>query len=152
MTGALLLPHNELVLAAWIQAVLGQVGGVGSKLPGDAASWAQSGFVQIAVVGGSSSPYMPLKSPVFGVKCTAVAPNGGRQPVWDQANQLAERIRAACFTAQQAPQEVTLPSGYQHAAVRSAYLLNEPRRVGGDDSAFARYVFDLQMHWTAVAL
>lgn len=151
MTAALLLPHNELVLEAWIQAVLGQVGGVGSKLPGDASSWAKSGFVQIAVVGGSSSPYMPVKSPVFGVKCTAVAPNG-RRPPWDQANQLAERIRAACFTAQQLPVEVALPDGYQHAAVRSAYLLNEPRRFGGDDSAYARYVFDLQMHWTAVAL
>jgi hypothetical protein len=147
----LLLPNNELVLAAWIQAVLNQVGGVGSNLPSDETSWKDTGFVQIAVVGGSSSPTMPVKSPVFGVKCTAVAP-GSRRPPWDQANQLAERIRAGCFTAQQAPLEVTLPDGYEHAAVRSAFLLTEPRRLGGDDSAYARYQFDLQMHWSAVAL
>lgn len=147
----LLLPTNELVASAWIQAVLNQVGGVGSKLPGDQASWKDTGFVQIAIVGGSSSPTMPVKSPVIGCKCTAVNP-GGRLPPWDQANQLAERIRAGCFTAQQAPLEVTLHAGYMHAAVRSAFLLNEPRRLGGDDSAYARYQFDLQMHWTAVAL
>lgn len=147
----LLLPNNELVLEAWLKAVLNQTGGVGSNLPADQTSWKDTGFVQIAVVGGSSSPYMPIKSPVFGLKCTAVNP-GGRRPPWDQANQLAERIRAACFTAQQAPQEVTLPSGYEHAAARSAYLLTEPRRLGGDDSAYARYQFDLQMHWSGVAL
>lgn len=147
----LLLPNNELVAAAWLQTVLNQVGGVGSNLPGEPDSWKDTGFVQIAVVGGSSSPTMPIKSPVIGCKCTAVNP-GGRRPPWAQANELAERIRAACFTAQQAPQEVTLPAGYEHAAVRSAFLLTEPRRLGGDDSAYARYQFDLQMHWTAVAL
>jgi hypothetical protein len=151
MSATLLLPNNELVASAWIQTVLNQVGGVGSKLPGDQSSWKDTGFVQITVVGGSSSPYMPLKSPVIGCKCTAVNP-GGRFPPWDQANQLAERIRGACFTAQQAPQLVALPSGYEHAAVRSVYLLNDPKRLGGDDSAYARYQFDLQMHWTGVAL
>jgi len=138
--------NNELVAVAFLQAILGQTGGVGARLPGDTASWATTGFVQIGVVGGSPNVYGPLRRPVIEVKATAIAP-ASKQPPWYQANDLAERILAGCYDAYQAPVQTILPPGFENAFVQSAYALTEARRLGGDDSNIARYTFDLQLNW-----
>lgn len=144
--------NTDLVAVAFLKSVLGWSGGIaaGSDLP-DAASWPADGFVQVTSgIGGSSSIYVPRKSPVVSVKCWARSGTNSRRPPWNRANALAERIRAACFDAYSKPVGVTLPAGYPGAAVRSAYLLTEPRRLPGDDSSYACFQFDMQLHWTEV--
>ncbi len=150
MTTPVLHPNAELVGIAFIKALLGWTSNVGIKLPGD-DSWAELGFVQVRTVGGSSSPYVPIKSPVLGLKCWARNAGNSRQPPWNKAANLAETIRAACFAAYQHPVTVALPAGYPAGAVRTAYFLREPMPLPGDDSAYACYQTDLALHWTTGA-
>jgi hypothetical protein len=146
MPGALDRANSELVAVAFLQAVLGQSGGVGAKLPGDTSSWADTGFVKILGLGGSPNPYAPLRRPVLDIQAKWIALNS-KQPPWAKAAALAERIIAGCYGAYQQPVEAVLPDGYEHAFVQSAYALTEPRRVGGDDSNIATFQFDLQLNW-----
>lgn len=138
--------NSELVAAAFLQSILGQSGGVGARLPGDTASWADTGFVQISVVGGSPNVYGPLRRPVLDVRAKWIAP-ASKQPPWYLANDLGERILAGCYGAYQSPVEAILPSGFEKAFVQSAYALTEMRRMGGDDSNIATFQFDLQVNW-----
>lgn len=146
MPATLKKANSELVAAAFLQALLGQAGGVGAKLPGDTASWAQTGFVQIAGVGGSPNVYAPLRRPVFDVRARWIAPSS-KQPPWNQAADLAERIIAGFYGEQGEPRLVVLPAGFERAFVQSAYALTEPRRIGGDDSNIATFQFDMQLNW-----
>jgi hypothetical protein len=142
--------NTDLVAVAFIKTILDWTGNVGADLP-DAASWDPDGFVQVTSgIGGSSSIFVPMRSPVVSVKCWARAAANSRRPRWNQANKLAEAIRAGCFTAYREPVGVTLPAGYPGAAVRTAYLLTEPRRLPGDDSSYACFQFDMQLNWTEV--
>jgi hypothetical protein len=138
--------NTDLVTVALIQAILGQSGGVGAKLPGDAASWAKTGFVQIVTVGGTPNVYAPLRRPVVDVRAKWITPNS-KQPDWFAANALAERILAGLWGQSGEPREVVLPAGFERAFVQSAYALTEPRRIGGDDSSIATYQFDMQINW-----
>lgn len=139
--------NNDLVCVGFLKAILNQTGGVGLDLPGD-TSWAATGFVQVLTgVGGTSDIYTPQRHPVIGVKCWAQKP-GGRKPPWEQANNLAETIRAACQGRYHTPVGVGLPAGYPPVLVHDAYALTDPRRVLGDDSSYAGFQFDLQLHWT----
>lgn len=145
--------NTDLVAVSFIKSLLNQTGGVGTELPGrtqgQPESWASTGFVQVTSgVGGSSDIYTPQKSPVVGVKCWAVAPGNRRVP-WQMANNLAETIRNACYGAYRNPVAVALPTGYPSVLVQAAYLLTEPRRLPGDDSNYACYQFNLQLHWKA---
>lgn len=139
--------NNDLVAVGFLKAILDQTGGVGLDLPGD-ASWADTGFVQVtAVVGGSSDIYTPQRHPVVGVKCWAQK-QASKRPPWQQANNLAETIRAGCQGRYHSPVVPVLPAGYPPVLVHDAYALSDPRRVLGDDSSYAGYQFDLQLHWT----
>lgn len=143
--------NSELVAVAFIQSILGQPGGVGARLPGDTSSWAKTGFVKLAVVGGSPNVYGPLRRPVVDVQAKWIAPNSV-QPPWYLANDLAERILAGCYGAYQNPVEAILPAGFERALVQSAYALTEARRMGGDDSNIATFQFDLQLNWVGGGL
>lgn len=144
-----LFANNDLVTVAFLKAALGVAGGVGLELPGD-TSWTDTGFIQVTtVVGGTSDIYTPQRHPVMGVKCWAQKVSG-RRPPWQQANQLAEQIRAACRGRFASPVSPVLPTGYAPVLVHDAYALTDPRRVLGDDSAYAGYQFDLALHWTPV--
>ncbi len=152
MTTIIAHANTDLVAVALLRTLLGWSGGVaaGSDLP-DAANWPAEGFVQVTSgIGGSPSVNVPRRSPVVSVKCWARPPKNSRRPPWNEANALAERIRAGCFDAYHKPVGVTLPAGYPSAAVRTAYLLTEPRRLPGDDSSYACFQFDMQLHWTEV--
>lgn len=147
MTATLKRANSDLVAVAFLQAVLGQSGGVGAKLPGDTASWATTGFVKLQGVGGSPDPYAyGLRRPMFDVQAKWIAPTS-KQPPWFKANDLAERIIAGCYGAYSQPVEAILPAGFERCLVQSAYPLTEPRRLGGDDSDIATYQFDLQINW-----
>jgi hypothetical protein len=47
---------------------------------------------------------------------------------------------------------VTLPAGYEQAIVDTAYLMNHPTQIGGDDSAFACFGFDVRLSWRGLGL
>lgn len=145
-----LYPNTDLVAAAFLKAILNRTSGVGADLPGD-DSWIADGFVQVTSgIGGSSSVNVPRVSPVVSVKCWARNAGNSYRPPWNKSNNLAESIRAGCFAAYQSPVTAVLPRGYPAASIHAAYLLTEPRRIPGDDSAFACHQFDMQLHWTAV--
>lgn len=148
-TSTLKSANSELVVAAFLQQLLGQSGGVGAKLPGDTATWAQTGFVQIAGVGGSPNLYAPLRRPVIDVRARWIAP-ASKQPPWNRAADLAERIIAGFYGEQAEPRLVVLPAGFERALVQSAYAVTEPRRLGGDDSNIATFQFDAQINWVGV--
>lgn len=145
-----LLANNDLVAVAWIKAALGLTGGVGTELPGDTSTWAASGFIQVGpVVGGASSAYNSQRAPVLSIECWAVTPNS-RRPPWGAANTLAERVWAACGAVPTSNRAVTLPAGFPKVMVHGAVALTDPRRIYGDDSAFAHYQFDVSLTWKAV--
>lgn len=143
--------NSELVAVGFLKNILDQGDGIGAKLPGDVSSWASTGFVQIAVVGGSPDVYGPLRRPVIDVRAKWIAP-ASKQPPWYAANDLGERILAGCYAAYQNPVEAIMPAGFEKAFVQSAYALTEMRRMGGDDSNVATFQFDLQINWVGGGL
>lgn len=145
MTAPPVVPTTDLVAVAWLRGVPGVPStAVATTLPSNASTWSASGFVQVTAVGGTSNPHLPVRSPVVGVDCWAVAP-GSAKPPWGRANSLAEAVRAGTFGA--AGRMVTLSVGGLRARVLEAYLLSEPRRITDDEGSYARYAFDLALHW-----
>lgn len=139
---------TELVATAWLKGVVGDI--VASALPRDNATWAASGFVVLATVGGTANLYVPLRSPVVAVDCWAVGQNSNKPP-WNKATWLAEQIQAACYDSANTPRLLTLPTGYPQARVLSAYSEYEPRRVPADPAGYARISCGLTFNWVQVA-
>ena len=150
---------SELVAVAWIGSITNlspQM--VATTLPPDAnpdgspASWLQTGFVTVSVVGGSPDIYLPVKKPVIQVDCWAARPGSNRPPWW-QANVLAETIRYATLqrtgfnrTLELAANGATYPS----AVVTSAYFMTEFRRLYSDVADYARFTADLHLIWQTI--
>jgi hypothetical protein len=141
---------TEKVVAAWLTSLPGiTTAMVDFQLPepDDAGnvSWASTGFITPYGVGGKPDIYVPVARPVVGVKCWFVDPNTGRPP-WQKAANLAETVRAGCFTD---PGEVflTLPTATQNARLMQVYMLTEPRRTFNDTGDYACVDLELQMHW-----
>lgn len=144
----LLRATPELVAEAWLKTVVGDR--VATTLPKDNSSWAASGFCTLVTAGGTPSMYVPLREPVIGVDCWANNPQS-QKPPWNKAAMLAEAIVAACQDHRHIGQTVTLPSGYPAAAVRSAYVTGDPRRIPDDPSSYARYsIPGLAIAWVEV--
>jgi len=149
---ATLYATTELVTVAYLGVVLSAPSIVGLQLPGDQSSWAATGFVQVvAPHAGEPNQYEPIEAPVVAVRCWAVAP-GGRRPPWNQAAQLAEKIRRLAFNEYTGAVTVMLPTGYEQAIVDTGSVLSHPARIGGDDSAFACYGLDVRLSWRGVGL
>lgn len=162
----LLLPDSELVTQGWLAAIPGwSTAMVGTTLPrlgptGPMPAWVDTGFVTAAVVGGTPASHAPQAQPVMSINCWAVTAtcagpgqpiNVKNKPPWGRASQLAEQIRAAAYVLDKGfGRGVTLPvPGYAHAAVHSALLLTEPRRLPADLAGYARYQLDIQLTWVA---
>lgn len=138
------LPTGELVAVAWITNACGLL--AGTTLPRDETSWDSSGFVQVSAVGGSPGADTPIYNPVFSLDCWAVSPASNKPP-WRRANQIAEIITAAGFQREtSAAVHVSIP-GCMGALVADSYALTKPRRMPSDEARFARYQFDLSMHY-----
>lgn len=148
-----LLTTNELAAMAWIGGVSGlsqQM--VATQLPADSSTWADTGFITVAVVGGSPNIYLPVKAPVLQVDCYAVKP-GSNKPLWWKSNALAETIRYATLQRTGINRVLAITSGghtYPSAVVQTAYLTTEPQRRYGDAGGYASYQFDMALEWTTV--
>lgn len=146
-----MLPTNELAAISWLRSLDGiPMDRVSTQLPGDTSKIADSGFVTVRTVGGSSDIYVPRRSPVIEVQTWACHEDGDRRnPPWWKANQLAEVIREHCLDHNAFGGVVHTRNGYDNVCVQSAYLLTEPMKVPeGEDGRFACYTMDLQLHWT----
>jgi hypothetical protein len=143
-------PTSDLVAVSWLRQLPSVLAGVATELPRDTATWAEHGFIQVGTVGGTPDMYLPIAQPALSVDCWAVGSGSGKPP-WNKANQLAEQIRAATYNQDAVDNLlVTLPAAYNNARVFNAYLLTEPRRIFDDEGSYARYQFDLQLHWVEV--
>lgn len=152
MTAPVLYATTELVAQAWIASIPGFPAGVGQQLPSDDSTWSQQGYVTVAVVGGSPDVDVPVKKPVIQVDCWATNP-GSNKPPWGQANNLAEQIRAACYDVTAFGRELRPQINgviYPTAKALAAYVLTEPRRIYDDAGDYARFQFDLQIHWVTL--
>ncbi len=140
--------NPELVTIAWLKTVPGIAAGqVATTLPADNTTWAASGFVQVGpVASGGPQLYYALREPVVQLDFWAVNPASGKPP-WGKAANLAETVLAATYNRSLMQAALTLPTGYPQARMLSAHFLMEPRRLYGDDSSYARYGADLQVHW-----
>lgn len=151
-------PTSELVGINWIKTISGMPTlSVATTLPGPDdefgnTSWAASGFVQVAVVGGSPDLDVPVRIPVFSVDCWAVNV-GKKNPPYGRANAIAEQIVNSVYTYHQAGQHkrlIEIPGGaYAPAVVIGARVLTEPARRLADPANYARYGFELQLTWLA---
>lgn len=148
---------TDQVARAWLRTVNGiPTNGVAAQLPSDNSSWAASGFMTAYAVGGSRDRYVPIKNPV--VRCTAWAvtlDSDGQvtsKAPWGKASQLCEAVDAACRSESFVKTVLNLPGDYPNAKVLEAYLLTEPQKVFGDESAYyAQMYFDLALHWIEVS-
>ena len=145
-----LLPTSELVAKFWLGSIPGLTPAmVASQLPANAAGWAQTGFITVAVVGGSPDIDAPVKNPILQLDFYAVQLGSQKAP-WSAANVLAETVRNATLqrVGQKRPLRITAgPLTYPPAVVQSAYLLTEPRRKWGDPGDYAVYTADMAMTW-----
>lgn len=144
-----LIPTNDLVAISWLRTVPGvPETKVSTRLPAKESLILPEGFVTVSVLTGSSNIYLPVRSPVIEIRTWAGPGEGGKEPQWWRANQLAECIREACLDHLSFGGVIETRSGYDDVCVPSAYLMSEPRKVISDDGRFAAFVFEVQMHWT----
>lgn len=139
-------PSSELVAAAWLRTLNLSADDVGIELPADFTTWADGGFVQVTTVGGSPAIHVPMRAPAIQVDAWCCRP-GSEQAPWNRAGSLAGEVVDGCY-AQTRPVNIALSAGFREVRVHSAYPLTEPRPIPGDDYRFARYQFDMQLHWS----
>ena len=147
------LATNELVAVAWLGSIPGlSTQMVSTQLPADDTAWAATGFITVAVVGGSPNIYLPVKKPVFQVDCYAVKPGSNKPPFW-KANVLAETVRYGTLPRVGFNRPLSLSAGgvsYPPARVQTAYVVTEPRRRYSDAADYAVYSFDLALEWLTI--
>lgn len=150
---ALLRPHNEDALKAYLSALVPSVSGlIGTTLPEARATWSASGFVRMLVVGGSGAGELLQRRPVFRLECFA---NAGDSPIppWSKATALAEDIREL---GERRARGVVLGNQSPAAAaflpfvITNFLVLSEPRPLPGDVAAYARVTLDVELWWSPV--
>lgn len=150
MAAPTLHPTSELVAAAWIDSIAGMPKGiVDTQLPADEQTWGDTGFVVVAVVGGSPDVDVAMKRPIIQVDCWATNP-GSNKPPWFKAAALAEQIRTACYDRSTFGRALTPTANgvhYPTANCKTVYPLTEPHRIYGDAGNYAGYSLDLLLAW-----
>ena len=137
----------EVVLAAWLRG-LNLAAGAGHHLPTDNSTWATSGYllVPLGAVGGGRDYDTTMEHPVMQVDAYAAAPDSGKPP-WAKAGVLAQRVIRATDDESLVKVSPTLPSAYAPVRVLELYLVGPPPHPLPDVSSYARYTFNLAMHW-----
>ncbi|WP_152626484.1 hypothetical protein [Streptacidiphilus carbonis] len=148
--------NDENVAAAWLASITGlSADMVGTVLPpdvnadGSVASWIETGFVTVAVVGGNPDPMLPVSRPVVQVDCWATTP-GSNKPPWNQALALSRAVLRATWDRYRIPRPLTpVVNGvaYPLAVVQSATVATAFRRMYDDQADYARVTGDVQLSW-----
>ncbi len=148
MTTPFIFASDEAVTRAWLAQLDGFTAGmVGETLPRDTSAWATSGFVTVAVAGGSTVPELRLESPVMDVRGWATTP-GTDAPPWNKARNLVLSVQAGTYRRE--PWFVPLTACSENAVVKTAYVLGKPRRAYGDFGDYAVYALNLVLNWVPV--
>ena len=144
---AYIYPSTEQVSVAWLKTLPGlPANQIATTLPADNSSWAASGFVQVAGVGGTPQVHIPVFEPVVQIDCWANNVDS-QKPPWGKAAHLAEVIVWATYSALQ-PGVFDLGANFYPPRLMAVYPLSEPRRVLHDEAGFARVQFDMAFRWT----
>lgn len=152
-----LRPTDELVATAWIASIPGlSAAMVGTQLPSDVdpdgsgpADWVTTGYVTVAVVGGTPDPLLPVSRPVVQVDCWATNP-GSNKPPWLMAAAIASAIRRATWDRYTIARPLPISVNgvvYPTAVVQTAYMATAFRRLYDDQADYARYQGDLALSW-----
>lgn len=154
-----LQPTDEIVAAAWIGTIPGlSPAMVGEQLPPDVnadgtiAAWLATGYVTVAVAGGTPHDLLPVKRPVIQVDCWATVP-GSNKPPWSMAAAISSTILRATWDRYRIPRllaPVINGVAYPAAIVRSAYMATTFRRLYDDQGDYARLQGDLALSWVTV--
>lgn len=140
---------DEAVTCAWLAQLDGfTTEMVGEVLPRDTSSWAATGFLTVAVAGGSTVPEYRLESPVMDVRGWATTP-GTDDPPWNMARNLVTSVQAGTYRL--TPWFLELAGCSENAVVKTAWILGKPRRAYGDFGDYAVYAADLVLNWVPVA-
>ncbi|GAA3230694.1 hypothetical protein GCM10017691_23880 [Pseudonocardia petroleophila] len=143
------LPNTDVVTVAWLKTLSSLPPlAIATSLPGDVASWANTGFVQAMSVGGTPGVHVPLQSPIVQIDCWAATPNSQKAP-WGKAGALAEAVYLAAVEFDRRFEPV-LPGDFETARILSVYPISEPRKMTGDEAGFARYTLEIALAWTVV--
>lgn len=154
-----LQPTDEAVASVWLGTAPGlSLDMVGTQLPSDVnpdgtpAAWLRTGYVTVAVVGGTPDSLLPVKRTVIQVDCWATVP-GSNKPPWQMAAAISNAILRATWDRYRIPRPlVPVMNGvtYLAAVVQSAYLTTTFRRIYDDQGDYARYQADLALDWVTV--
>lgn len=106
---------------------------------------AAQGFVTVHAIGGSPHMYLPQREPVVEINTWVALPNNQKSP-WPASSYIADTIIAATYDPANFGHVLTHPD-YENIRMMSAYPLTEPTRFEDDDGRYARYVFEMQLHW-----
>lgn len=140
--------NTDLVATAWIGSIPGlSTDMVGSKLPGDASTWAANGFVEVLAANTAPALNYPLRKPVVTAHCWAVKPTSSKPP-WAKATNLAEAVFAAVYDEATIRRTLTLPvADYPAARLIEARVVGDIRRAYGDVGDYAHVLLDIEMDW-----
>lgn len=154
---AVIAATSELVAISWLTTLPGITSGMVAStlpvLPTDpvalAASWASTGFLTVAIAGGTPDLDLPIRRPLVQVDAWWVAPNSQRPP-WAKCDQLMAKVMAGCHGTISGTREVNCQAGTSTvpARVYSAWAAMEPMRLYSDDASYAHLRCDLRLDWS----
>jgi hypothetical protein len=155
-----LIAPDDLVAVAWIASIPHFTAAmVGKSLPPDVdesnqpAAWLATGFVTVAIVGGTPHPLLPVHRPVIEVKCWTAVP-GSNLPPWGAAKALGQAITKATWDrVTMSRQLIPMENGvaYPAASVTGAYMATHFRPIYSDAADYACVQGDLAMTWVTAA-
>ncbi|MCU1617791.1 MAG: hypothetical protein JWO98_5331 [Frankiales bacterium] len=82
-----------------------------------------------------------------GLQVDAWAASASSRPQWGDASQLIERFKSALDEDQAFGETLDLGPNFLPVRVQALYADQEPRRVEGDPSGYARFTMDVFMDW-----
>lgn len=127
-----------------------------TTLPSDIAQWTSPAggrarfFHTVALVGGSSSMYLPVRNPVLQVTTWGRWPERAATAPIPATMAVAEDVYALFEDASNFPYRATW-SGYLPAYLHSGFPLTLPRNIPqptSDVSEYAQVAFDVSVFWT----
>lgn len=140
------LANPELVLIHWLKGVNGvPVNQIGTTLPDVSnTDFQDNGFIQVSSIGGIPDQDTFMQNTTMQIDVWAFTVNSNKAP-WGKAFNLAMLIKNGL---QDAARLVETPDAFHNAYVHEVRVLIDPRRILGDEANFARYSFDVALHWT----
>lgn len=142
----MMYPNSELVTIGWIKTIPNVPSGqVATTVPAvDNQGFRDNGFIQVTAVGGVPNQDTFMQNATMQIDVYAFNADSNKVP-WGKAYHLAMLIKEGL---KEAARVIETPVQYHDAYVHEVRVLVDPRRIMGDESSFARYSFDVQVHWT----